>query len=71
MADNESTKQIVSRIDERTIGIMIDVGDMKKDLNRLNERTSKSERNIARIYGIGAAVVFIIVTGVAVLQVLF
>jgi len=65
MANTESTKQIVSRIDERTIGMQIDIGDMKKDLNRLNERTGKTERHISRIYGIGAACVFLISVGIA------
>jgi len=69
MANNESTKQIVSRIDERTIIMQIDVGDMKKDLNKLNERTRKSEKHIARIYGIGAATVFLIGVGLVFVQV--
>ena len=46
--DKESIKQIVSRIDERTSFMQIGIAEIRKDLNRLNERTDKNEKQISK-----------------------
>jgi hypothetical protein len=64
MANSESTKQIASRIDERTKNMQKTQGDYMEATNkRLDALECKTERHsaqIAKICGIGAAVVFVI-----------
>ena len=66
--NKETTKQIVSRIDERTVIMQIDVAEIKKDLNKTNERSIKNAARIGMIIKIGGGLITIIALAFGIIQ---